>query len=210
MERLGEEKKMSVKEVAEAIGYEKDYLRKKVKELFPESVQNGVETMLTEEQVFDLKKSLVPRTLDLKVQGENAVTSLDIEEMTLKVLQYHMDKVVQLKAENERQRLQINQAEQKIALDAPKVADWDKFASHETFINFRDAASKLGKTQKEFMDFLRTKYIYKNARQEYRAYAEYQLYFSLRPFSSNSIIGSQLMLTAGGLSFFDRLMNGEK
>ena len=204
------EKKMTVKEVADAIGYEPETIRKKVKELFPEIVETGKPTMLTEKQVYDLKKSLSPRTPALKSGVENAVTSLDIEEMTLKVLQYHMDKVVQLKAENERQRLQIHQAEQKIALDAPKVADWDKFASHETFINFRDAASKLGKTQKEFMDFLRTKYIYKNARQEYRAYAEYQIYFSLRPFSNNSIIGSQLMLTAGGLSFFDRLMNGEK
>lgn len=136
MERLGEEKKMSVKEVAEALGYEKDYLRKKVKELFPESVQNGIETMLTEEQVFDLKKSLVPRTLDLKVQGENAVTSLDIEEMTLKVLQYHMDRVIQLKAENDKQREQL-------ALDAPKVEFYDQVADSKDAIDMRSAAAVL-------------------------------------------------------------------
>jgi hypothetical protein len=62
MERIGEEKKMSVKEVADAIGYESETIRKKVKELFPEIVENGKPTMLSEKQVFIIRNNLFPRT----------------------------------------------------------------------------------------------------------------------------------------------------
>jgi phage regulator Rha-like protein len=84
MERIGTEQKMTVREVAEALGYEKDYLRKVVKEACPEAVQNGIETLLTEEQVVRIKERLTPRTLDLKVQGQNAVTELEKQETIVK------------------------------------------------------------------------------------------------------------------------------
>jgi phage antirepressor YoqD-like protein len=98
---LNGDKRMTVQEIADALGYEKDYLRKKVKELFPETVVNGKETMLDEKQVFLLKQNLVPRTLDMKVQGENALTALDIEEMTIKVITYHKAEAERLRAENQ-------------------------------------------------------------------------------------------------------------
>lgn len=88
MKRIGEEQKMTVKEVADVLGYEKDYLRKKVKELFPETVQNGKETVLNENQVFILKNKLVPRTLDMKVQGENAVTEIEKQQTIMLAMQY--------------------------------------------------------------------------------------------------------------------------
>lgn len=66
MERIVEEKKMSVKEVADAIGYESETIRKKVKELFPEIVENGKPTMLSEKQVFIIRNNLFPRTPALK------------------------------------------------------------------------------------------------------------------------------------------------
>lgn len=88
MERIGEEQTMTVKEVADVLGYEKDYLRKKVKELFPETVQNGKETVLNENQVFILKNKLVPRTLDMKVQGENAVTEIEKQQTIMLAMQY--------------------------------------------------------------------------------------------------------------------------
>ena len=68
---------MTVREVSEILGYEYDTIRKKVKELFPDSVVNGFTTMLTQEQIAELKNNLVPRTLALK-SGVNSV-STDIE-----------------------------------------------------------------------------------------------------------------------------------
>ena len=97
MKRIGEEQKMTVKEVADVLGYEKDYLRKKVKELFPETVQNGKETVLNENQVFILKNKLVPRTLDMKVQGENAVTEIEKQQTIMLAMQYLQENLKAMK-----------------------------------------------------------------------------------------------------------------
>lgn len=129
MLQIGDEKKMTVQEVADILGYEKDYLRKKVKELFPESVRNGIETLLTEKQVTELKDVLAPRTLDLKVQGQNAVTSIDIERMTLQVIQYHQNRVRELEA-------QLTDAQ-------PKIAFFDSVTNSKDAIDMKDAAKVL-------------------------------------------------------------------
>lgn len=136
MERIGEEKKMSVKEVADAIGYESETIRKKVKELFPEIVENGKPTMLSEKQVSIIRNNLFPRTPALKSGVESAVTSLDIEEMTIRVIQYHMAEAARLRLENQQQR-------EKLALAAPKVEFYDQVADSKDAIDMRSAAAVL-------------------------------------------------------------------
>lgn len=136
MQFIGDEKKMTVKEVAESIGYESETIRKKVKDLFPDIVEPGKATLLSEDQVYILKKTLLPRTPALKSGVENAVTSLDIEEMTLKVIEYHRAEAARLRIENEAQREQL-------AIDAPKVAFFDSVTSSKDAIDMKDAAKVL-------------------------------------------------------------------
>jgi phage antirepressor YoqD-like protein len=136
MQFIGDEKKMTVKEVAESIGYESETIRKKVKDLFPDIVEPGKATLLSEDQVYILRKTLLPRTLALKSGVENAVTSLDIEEMTLKVIEYHRAEAARLRIENEAQREQL-------AIDAPKVAFFDSVTSSKDAIDMKDAAKVL-------------------------------------------------------------------
>ncbi len=45
MERIGEEQKMTVKEVSEALGTAESTIRNKAKELYPETVENGKPTL---------------------------------------------------------------------------------------------------------------------------------------------------------------------
>jgi hypothetical protein len=196
MERIGEEQKVSLQFVADVLGVTPEAIRKHVREIYPEIIKNGIKTELTEKQVTEIKKRMIPTTL-----VEGALTSLDIEEMTIKVLQYHTAKIQELKAENEKQQEQLKIAE-------PKAKNWDDIASHETFMNFRDAAGKMGLQQKDLMTLLKTKYIYKNTRGEYRAFSEYQQYFSLRPYTNGDYLGSQLMLTADGYLYFNKKVNG--
>lgn len=136
MQFIGDEKKMTVKEVAESIGYESETIRKKVKDLFPDIVEPGKATLLSEDQVYILKKTLLPRTPALKSGVENAVTSLDIEEMTLRVIEYHRAEAARLRIENEAQREQL-------AIDAPKVAFFDSVTSSKDAIDMKDAAKVL-------------------------------------------------------------------
>jgi len=92
-------RRMTVREVAEALGYQPDTIQGKVKELFPELVRNGVTTLLTMAEVDTIKQNLVPRNLGLKSEVENALTPIDIERMTLQVIQYHAGRVKELEAE---------------------------------------------------------------------------------------------------------------
>jgi phage antirepressor YoqD-like protein len=168
MELIGQEKKMTVKEVADVLGYEKDYLRKKVKELFPESVQNGIETTLNEHQVFKLKQYLVPRTLDMKVQGENAVTEIEKQQTIMLAMQYLQDGYNAMKA-------RAIEAESKLEIAAPKAEFYDQVAESKDAIDMRTAAAVLnikGLGRNKLFDKLRTLEILDGDNRPYRKYQD--------------------------------------
>lgn len=139
------EKRMTVKEVAEALGTAESTIRNKVRELFPEIVENGKVTYLNEEQVYILKKSLVPRDLTLKSKVDSALTALDIEEMTIKVLAYH-------KAEVERLRAELAEAK-------PKVEVYEKISDSSGLKSLQEVAKILGYGPKQFFKKLRDEHI---------------------------------------------------
>src|SRR5574344_1378612 len=118
MKRIGEEQKMTVKEVAEAIGTAESTIRNKAKELYPETIENGKPTLLTEQQVYEIKKAIVPRDLTLKSKLESAGTSLDVKEITVKVIKYHMAEAERLRIVNAKQSAQL-------AIAAPKIESFD-------------------------------------------------------------------------------------
>lgn len=89
------DKRMTVKEVADVLGYEGDTIRKKVKELFPEIVENGKQTLLDEFQVTAIRKSLVPRTMALKSEVDSALTEVDMMERAADVMRWLYEKVEQ-------------------------------------------------------------------------------------------------------------------
>lgn len=53
---------MSVREIASVLNVTPEAIKKHVRELFPESIKNGVETRLTSYQVTQIKKRMVPTT----------------------------------------------------------------------------------------------------------------------------------------------------
>ena len=104
----------------------------------------------------------------------------------------------------------IANKEKMISEMKPKAEVYDDFLSRDKFCNFRDGAAYLGISQTEFMDILKSKYIYKNNIGEYRAYAEYTDYFTLRPFARGTErTGQQLMLNLQGLEYFGKLLKME-
>ena len=159
---------MTIQEIADALGYEQDTIRKKVKELFPEIVKNGIQTRLKEIHVHEIKKYLAPRTLALKSEVENATTSLDIEEMTVKVLQYHMAEAERLRTENERQREQL-------AIEAPKVDFYNAVTGSKDTIDIGEAAKVLaikGIGRNKLFELLRDKGILMQNNQPYQKYID--------------------------------------
>lgn len=125
---------VSVDEVASILGYDSEYLRKKCAELG--YTQNGKKTMLNEEQVTTLKSMLVPRTSDMKVRGQNAVTHLEMLQNIQRDMQWLISYNAELQKEVEAQK-------QKIALDAPKVDTYNRIANATGLKTMQEAAKIL-------------------------------------------------------------------
>jgi phage antirepressor YoqD-like protein len=115
---------MTVREVAAVLGVTDEAIKKHIRELWPELMRNGERTYLTEEQVTEIKRKMTPTT---KVAG--ALTSLDIERMTLQVIDYHKAKIAELEA--------------KAAEDKPKVDFFDTVAASADALSMREAAAVL-------------------------------------------------------------------
>lgn len=97
----------------------------------------------------------------------------------------------------------LESIKQQVAIMQPKAVVYDELVDRSKTMNFRDMAAKLGIPQNEFMKILKDKYIYKNYVGEYRAYAEYQKYFTLRTFNKSvDKTGDQLLLNMDGITFF--------
>ena len=80
--------RMTVKEVAAILGTAESTIRNKAADLFPECIKNGVATMLTESQVTEIKKNIVPRDLTLKSKVDSAVTNIEMQQKALEVMQW--------------------------------------------------------------------------------------------------------------------------
>lgn len=85
----------------------------------------------------------------------------------------------------------------------PKVAVYNELVDRSKTLNFRDMAAKLGMKQSEFMAILKDKYIYKTPSGEYRAYADFQEYFTTKTFSRGvDKTGEQLLISMEGITYF--------
>ena len=98
------DKRMTVREVAEALNVSDRTIRRHAEKMG--MTRNGFATYLSENDVTRIKQEIERsgrNDLDNVVQVRQTTTSLEIEEMTLKVISYH-------KAEADRLRLELSAA----------------------------------------------------------------------------------------------------
>ena len=134
----GMAKMMTAKQIAEATGYQPDTIQKVAKMLEADGIIDRISIrpdsshalMFDETQVQIIKNNLVPRTLELKSVVENAVTSLDIERMTLQVIQYHASKVKEL--------------ETALAIAGPKAESHDAMMRSDKTMSITQCAKHFG------------------------------------------------------------------
>lgn len=191
------EKTVTTKELALSLGVTPQTIRDTVerlglaKSILQVKIRGQISFAFTEEQATAIKIELQNHS-KIAQNGFNTLTianDLEAWELQKRLDAYKDRRIAELTAENERMK--------------PKEIVYDDFLSRDKFCNFRDGANYLGISQSEFMDILKSKYIYKNNIGEYRAYAEYTDYFTLRPFARGAErTGQQLMLNLQGLEYF--------
>ena len=119
-----DEKYMTVKEVAGILGVTTEAIKKHIRELFPDKMQNGKITYLNEYQMTEIKKKMIPTTQVVACQ-----TNLDIAEKTLEVVRYWTEKAKELQKENE--------------IMKPKAISYDTFMNSDNSHSMKEVAKSL-------------------------------------------------------------------
>jgi phage antirepressor YoqD-like protein len=139
---------MNVQQVAGALGVDESTIRRHVRALFPGLASNGKTTYLDEAQATAIKQAIETsgrNDLGNVTQLQNVQTSLEIEEMTEKVISYHRAEAARLRAELAEQR-------EALAFAAPKVEAFDRLLDASGTVCLTDAAKALGQSPKKFFD----------------------------------------------------------
>jgi phage antirepressor YoqD-like protein len=108
---------MTIKDVAIAFNCDISTVTKRVKELFPDLSKNGIQTVLNEIQVTQLKLVLQQNS-HLGNVSELPKTDLEKELLIAQAMQFQQEKIQTLQS-------RLSEAEEKIFLDAPKVESFE-------------------------------------------------------------------------------------
>lgn len=186
------EKLMTTRELAETLNVSTKTILRAINNLdINVKVENGKPTYLNEIQATAIKLELQNHS---KVNASSPKTELEENLLIENAIRILHKRNEELKRQNE--------------IMKPKAECYDNFLARDKFCNFRDAANYLGISQTEFMNKLKSKYIYKTQSGEYRAYSEYTEYFTLRPFNKGyDKVGQQLMLNIKGLEYLKKAIN---
>lgn len=124
-------KTMTVREVAEVLNVTPEAIKKHIRELYPNMIKNGVATLLTEEQITEIKRKMLPTT---SVVG--SITRLEMMQNIQRDMQWLISFNEELRKENEQQKQQL--AEQK-----PKVDVYNRIADGRGCFTVNQAAKAL-------------------------------------------------------------------
>lgn len=119
---------MSIKGIADILEVTTEAIKKHIRELWPDKMKDGIPTTLNEYEITEIKKRMKPTTAVVAAQ-----TSLDIEEMTIKVITYH-------KAQADKYREELERVKWLRAIEAPMVESFEALQRSEKTMSITDAA----------------------------------------------------------------------
>jgi phage antirepressor YoqD-like protein len=152
-------KTMTVKEIADALNVNPETIKKRIRELYPDLMQNGKITVLTELQVTELKLSLQANPhLQQSLQVIN--TDLEMALQLENVARYFKNK--------------YEDAQKQITDLKPKAIGYDTFISNKSSQKIGDVAKIFGIKPNTFHQMLRDAKI---MQENYVPYAQYQRLF---------------------------------
>lgn len=160
---------MTTRETADALGVSERTIQRRAAELG--ITVNGVNTILNETEVTLIKKMIEKSgrsDLDNVVELANVNTDLEMMILDSKVSEWKTRKIEELQR-------QLDGANEKIAIDSPKVEFYDQVAESKDAIDMRTVAAVLnikGLGRNKLFDKLRTLEILDGDNRPYRKYQD--------------------------------------
>ena len=147
MEDEMNEKTMTVKEVAEALGVSTDTVKNCIRRIMSNKMQNGKTTYLNEAEVTAISKELKSNvkvteqlTYEAASQVKNSTTELEVISNALNAFKALQDLYTHKEAEY---KATIEAQKEKIALDAPKVDTYNRIANSKGLKTMQEVAAEL-------------------------------------------------------------------
>jgi phage antirepressor YoqD-like protein len=158
------DRRMTVREVAEALSIDISTVTKRVRELFPQKVKNGVTTYLDEAEVTRLKMELQHNGHLGQLSEVAAMPKTDLEKALLirQAMQFQQEIIDNLRKENEEMK--------------PKAAFFDQVADSKDALQIRDVAGVLnlsGYGRNTLFEFLRKKEVLDSRNIPYRKFQDH-------------------------------------
>lgn len=198
------EQTFTVKEIAGILGVGTQTVRDWIKKHFPNKMQNGKTTNLTEKEITIIKQEM---NQNKHLTNAREVTT-DLEE-TMQILKGYellMQKV-------KRQEEEIKQAKEKIQNDKPKVEFYENVGKAENLITVRQMAQLLGTGQNRLFAFLYAQKILKDRSTPYQPYVDKgYLYPREKEFQRNGkvFLDIRVWVSGKGQQYIHKLWKNKK
>jgi phage antirepressor YoqD-like protein len=188
------DKRMTVREVADALGVTDEAIKKHIRELYPNLMRNGIATYLSESQVMEIKQKMLPTT---EVVG--ALTDMEAGMMAVRAMEH-------FKARFEQEQVLRQAAESRLAIAEPKAETLDKITATDSDISVRELAAILAVQylgQNNLFQKLREDGYIDGQNRPYRQYVEAGLMYEKEYYAPQlDATKTQLRITQKGVAYF--------
>jgi phage antirepressor YoqD-like protein len=185
---------LTVRQTAETLGVTDEAIKKHVRELWPDYMRNGAATWLSEAQITEIKRRMIPTT---SVVG--AITDIEAAEMLLKSAEHFR---VRFEQERERRR----EAENKLAIAEPKADTLDRITATGNDVSVKVLAEILAVPhlgQNNLFNLLKADGYIDRQNRPYRQYIERGLMYTKEYYVPGlDSTKTQLRITQKGVAYF--------
>lgn len=129
------EKRMTVKEVADALGVSRDLVEKRIRELMPDRMKQGETTCLTEAEVTAIK---------MRIEQNSSLATSDDRRKLADMPKTVLEKQLLIRQAMALQDEMIAELQSQLALAAPKVESFEALQRSERTMSITAAAKHFG------------------------------------------------------------------
>lgn len=186
------EQSMSVGTIAGILGVTPEAIKKHIRVMYPRLIKNGVKTYLTQNQISEIKKKMIPTT-----QVVAAATDYEMIQKTAEVMAWMKLKLESVTAEN--------------AIMRPKADFYDRVTQGNDTIDLGEAAKVLnipGMGRNNLFRFLREKGILMKSNVPYQEYLD-RGYFKIVEVETGAGVKVKPVVYQKGLDYIRNRLGGD-
>ncbi len=207
---IAENKTMTIKEVSEILGVSRDLIEKRVRELYPNKMKQGVKTLLNEIEVTAVKKRIeqnahLATSDNCRKLAQMPKTHLEKQLLIRQAMQFQEEIIADLEAENERLKQTVQE-------QRPKIEYMDKLIERGNSTNIRNTAKELNIPERKFIKMLELDgLLYRDKKRQLLPYSKYQEkgLFELKEWHAGNKTGLQTLITVRGKEYLLGRYKGE-